>query len=40
MVWQWRLVKVVVDVDARRLLEVEEERVGIAVADVDVVADG
>ena len=38
MVWQWRLFGVV-DVDGRRLLEVEGEGVGIAVADVEVVAE-
>lgn len=37
MVWQWRLVKVVVDVDALRLFKVGGKFVGIAVADVGVV---
>ena len=40
MFWQWRFVKVDVEVDARRRSGIEEERVGIEVAEVDVVVDG
>lgn len=37
IVWQLRLVRVVVDVDLRRPLEVEEGLEGIRVVDVSVV---
>ena len=40
MFWHWRLVRVAVGVEALRLSEMEEERVGIEVADVDVSVDG